>query len=166
MKKPYDPNKINQQALNKTLKQIEKSIVKVLKYYINDVDKKEIKSIMNYLMSDIRDIVTENMKANKKPVRRKFSQQVIDAIVESFQNVDMIKYAYYENNSASTYMNLVVVHDHDDDKYATDTIYGIIENDLDFKNLIIEAAVYHESELFLDSDSLKGCTTIFSRYDE
>ncbi len=118
---------------------------------------------MNYLMSDIRGIVTENMQANQKLVSKKFSELVENAIVKAFQDVGIIKYAYYENNSASTYMNMAVIHDHDDDKYATDTIYGIIENDLDFKNLIIEAAVHHESELFLDSDSLKGTTTLFPR---
>ncbi len=125
---PPKSNKINTIELNKTLKQIDKEVAKVLDYYVVDISKKEIASITDYLMSKIKDIVTENMKSNQKIVYRKFSKQVENKVIGALQNVKFIRYVCYDNNSRGDRMKLIVLHDHKNNSTAFDVVYGIVDN--------------------------------------
>ena len=165
MKKPYSgTRKINKTKLNKTLKQIEKKIAVVLKYYIPDTDKEEMKSIMNYLMADIKDIIAENMKSNQKVVYRKYPKRVWDTIADAFQDVDIVKHVCYYSHSNRNYMFMVVVYDGVDESTAYDIVENIISkihNKL--KHLLIELELWHESEA--GAEYLKDKTTMFSRME-
>ena len=150
-----------EQKINKTLKQIEKKIAVVLKYYIPDTDKEEMKSIMNYLMAD-KDIISENMKSNQKIVYRKYSKRIWDTIVDVLQDVDIVKHVCYQNNSTRNYMRMVVMYDRVDEDVAYDLVGDIISKVNDkLSQVLIELELWHESET--GPEYLKNTTTMFTR---
>ncbi len=159
-----DSVKIDKAELNKTLKQIDEKIAKVLKYYIVDTDAKEIRSITDYLMSDIKDIVVENMKANQRVVYKKFSKQLESRIIRGLKNINIVKHVCYDNSSTHDYMNLIVIYDHKNSSHAYDIISDIVQSvEVDRHKLYIDLNILSVSEANANPEFLKHTTTLLTR---